>query len=429
MNNNKNLENVIKSLSDLTISKPEQILENVIDEYLTGKINFQSITKRLNFTQFFKFGFDERIKELFEFKTKLRGIPYKDYIYDKKTNMNTIFKLDKHQIIAIKWIKKVENEIHDLSKEYVYGLKGGIIIMEMGLGKTLTSLSHMLSSPKKKYPNLVICSLTLINEWKTQGIEKFFISDSIKVLYLHKNFLKKEFIETLNEEKIKEFEIVITTYDVCINVYRKIINNFKNPKNKNNDGKIIDLTNNNELKDDIKYKFLYDIEWERITCDESQKFSNPKTITFKSMFYLKSKYKWCLSGTPIKNDSLDLWSQLRFCGYNGITLKSLWKKNSLEYIENHNIKRFLLIMNYEDANIKLPEKEILVEFVELNKNERLTYDSIHNQTKKTYKEMLEGEVNFTNVLSMFVKLRMCCIDKSLLFQSLKNKKKSLDLSK
>ncbi len=29
------------------------------------------------------------------------------------------------------------------------------------------------------------------------------------------------------------------------------------------------------------------------------------------------KYKWCLTGTPIRNYETDIWAQLRFCGYKG----------------------------------------------------------------------------------------------------------------
>ncbi len=30
------------------------------------------------------------------------------------------------------------------------------------------------------------------------------------------------------------------------------------------------------------------------------------------------KYKWCLTGTPIRNYETDIWAQLRFCGYKGV---------------------------------------------------------------------------------------------------------------
>ncbi len=56
---------------------------------------------------------------------------------------------------------------------------------------------------------------------------------------------------------------------------------------------------------------------ERVICDESQKLANPKTMTYKCIMAVYGKYKWCLTGTPIRNYETDIWAQLRFCGYKG----------------------------------------------------------------------------------------------------------------
>ena len=39
---------------------------------------------------------------------------------------------------------------------------------------------------------------------------------------------------------------------------------------------------------------------------------------------MKGRSKWCLSGTPIKNYNTDIWSQLRFCGFDTIKTAKDW---------------------------------------------------------------------------------------------------------
>ena len=55
-----------------------------------------------------------------------------------------------------------------------HGILGGIVCLQMGMGKTLVALAHTLASPRGPFPTLVVASKTIMSEWKSQGFEKFF---------------------------------------------------------------------------------------------------------------------------------------------------------------------------------------------------------------------------------------------------------------
>ena len=115
-----------------------------------------------------------------------------------------------HQRTAIEWMREREE---DNSR---CGVRGGIMCMEMGMGKSLTSISHTLSQDFQdatKAPTLIVASKTVMLEWKSQCIEKF-LTDDVKVLYLHRDFCKN--FDEISLETVLKYDIVVTTYDVCV---------------------------------------------------------------------------------------------------------------------------------------------------------------------------------------------------------------------
>ncbi len=101
------------------------------------------------------------------------------------------YSLFPHQEKVMLWMKHRENLTKKECRkegEKTWGVRGGIISLCMGLGKTLTALAYSFQN-KASFPTLVITSKTVIHEWKTEGVEKFFDSKNIRVLYLHRDFI------------------------------------------------------------------------------------------------------------------------------------------------------------------------------------------------------------------------------------------------
>lgn len=338
-----------------------------------------------------------------------------------RKNSDTKISLYPHQIDAIKFMQERETASSFLS----HGIQGGIIMLTMGLGKTLTSIVYsMLRSTESTFPTLIICSKTIVSEWKKNGFEKFF-NNSVKVLYLQK-YLGKNEMDKIDRNYILQFDFVITTYDECFSACKKgnyheeiIIRSLKNDK-------IVQVnTRSRSSADNPSAKgisVIYNTPWERVILDESQRIANPDCISYWYIMAIYGKYKWCLTGTPIKNYETDIWAQFRFCGYTGVSKKSEWKKNYRHYMKEHNLKKCIIKVDYENSIIELPEKIEIVKTIEIRDMEKKCYDYIEDKTKQMFYKLLNGECNFASILSIFTRMRQSCIAPYLLTAESKREK-------
>ncbi len=154
---------------------------------------------------------------------------------------------------------------------------------------------------------------------------------------------------------------------------------------------------------------IYGTPWNRVYCDESHKFANPVTKTYKCMMAIYGKYKWCLSGSPIKNYDTDIWAQLRFCGYDGVTEANKWKKKGPTVFKEHGLINAVMTMDYKDAGIKLPPKTENLINIKLTGMQKKAYDFILGIARDVYDKMMQNLCSFSCVLAMFTRLRQCAI--------------------
>ena len=229
------------------------------------------------------------------------------------------FTLFDHQIDAVKWMQEREENPR-------LGVAGGLLALIMGLGKTncsstlcmtethdpgsyidgaFTGLGSKIVSDyadRHIFPNLVICSKTVAYEWK-RDIKKFY-GNSCPFLYFHRSAMKKTF-DLLTYDDIKDYKIIITTYETIMNVAKKhkladrqfILDQFHRRAGIENAKKPSSSVTNSAKGGLILFK----TPWHRIIADESHRFANPKTSTFHAMMCLYGDKKWCLSGTPLRN--------------------------------------------------------------------------------------------------------------------------------
>ena len=306
------------------------------------------------------------------------------------------FRLYHHQIDAVKWMKNREQISH-------HGITGGILALTMGLGKTITCLELCMSDGETEYPNLVICSKTVVYEWK-RDIAKFF-GDSCPFLFFHGT---EKQISDITMKRLKKYKIIITTYETAMTIAKKENIDDKVLIKDENDRRVgVKSINSHNLNiNTTGINLLFHTPWNRIICDESHRFSNPKTNTFVSIMGLYSKRKWCLSGTPIRNYSTDIYSQLRFCGYNSVVNE---KNFNFEIYKRQCLFESILCKNYQDAGIVLPNViEHNIE-LELDGEEKDLYDFCLCRIREEYKKFLLGSCDFSNILTMFLRLRQICI--------------------
>lgn len=255
--------------------------------------------------------YNEYLKNCVREYLKYRPLPIKTHIYTSKGE-KVECKLFPHQIKALTFMRERES----INSKSNYGLRGGIIKMEMGLGKSLTAITHSLISErppcKEKhgengFPTLIIASKTVMLEWKSQGFEKFF-DDTVKVLYLHSDFMGKS-IENVTRKQVVKYDFVISTYEVCVSVCRKYKYHEEGLEMGDDHSlmkdKIVSVHCRTRKQADKPLvtgpSIIYTTPWEICYLDESQRISNPDTKTYLHIMGLYARRKWCLTGTPIRN--------------------------------------------------------------------------------------------------------------------------------
>lgn len=328
------------------------------------------------------------------------------------------FKLYDYQRRVVKWMRNKESANID-------GISGGLICLTMGLGKTLIALYHTIRSREKigeEFPTIVVMSKTLLYEWKNQGVEKFF--NNVRVLYYHKDFIGTQAIKNMTTTELATYDIVITTYDVCLTIYRT--HKYEDTICTKGDygihkGKIIltNLRKKPQFREVCGIHALYEMPWKRLFCDESQRFANPKTQTFRSVMALYADHRWCLSGTPIRNYETDIWAQLRFCGFDRIVHPRDWKRH---HYKLYNCDSHIFVLNYSQANVEMPEKIDKVYDIEMDKKQQVIYKTILEKLENLFQKFFtERGITYIYILAMFVRLRQVCIAPNLLITKSTNK--------
>lgn len=118
-----------------------------------------------------------------------------------------------HQRVATRWICEKENKQHR-------GMRGGIVSLSMGLGKTLVTLWTIAHTrAQQTMPTLVLCPKSLITNWGND-CNKFF-GKTLRVLFYHPAELKRTAFDTLAMSDLATYDFVVTTYDVCRTTRRK----------------------------------------------------------------------------------------------------------------------------------------------------------------------------------------------------------------
>ena len=141
---------------------------------------------------------------------------------------------------------------------------------------------------------------------------------------------------------------------------------------------------------------LLRIAWERIVLDEAHSIKNHKSVTAMAVCRLRARCRWALTGTPIQNELLDMYSLLRFLRCSPFDEYKLWKrqvdnKSATGTRRLNTLVKSLLLRRVKDEMdaggkplVQLPTKQVVSHQLQLNQEERLVYDKIFQQSKSVY---------------------------------------------
>lgn len=258
---------------------------------------------------------------------------------------------------------------------------GGILADDMGLGKTAQALAMMLyyKNENKHLKSLVVCPTTLIYNWENE-IRKFTPELSFVI---HHGTLRERSVE-----KLLDYNVVITTYGT--------------------------------LRSDIQ--MLIKGEFDYIILDESQAIKNPFSKVTRAACLLKAKHRICMSGTPLQNNTFDLYAQMNFLnpGLLGSVeffrnefstpIDKLGEQEQKEHLRKI-LYPFILRRTKEQVAKDLPEKTETILFCEMDGPQRNVYDTYREAYRSKILGTIEnqgiGKSQLT-ILQGLMKLRQIC---------------------
>ena len=184
------------------------------------------------------------------------------------------------------------------------------------------------------------------------------------------------------------------------------------------------------LRNDIED--LEAMKWDIVILDESQTIKNPDSQVARAAYKLKAKWRLTLSGTPVENRLDELWSQLHFTNPGLLGGRADFQERWAEPITSGDpgaaarlrdrIKPFVLRRMKRDVAKELPPRTDSVMYVELDENERLTYDAIRAATQSEIVKMLEAGGGVMAALEALLRLRQAACHTSLLPSGMISKK-------
>ncbi|KAJ7314111.1 hypothetical protein JRQ81_006047 [Phrynocephalus forsythii] len=263
----------------------------------------------------------------------------------------------------------------------------GILADEMGLGKTIQTISllaHLACEKGSWGPHLIIVPTSVILNWEME-IKRWCPSFKILTYY---GAQKERKLKRQGWTKPNAFHICITSYKLVLQDHQAF-------RRKN---------------------------WKYLILDEAQNIKNFKSQRWQSLLNFNSQRRLLLTGTPLQNSLMELWSLMHFLMphvFQSHREFKEWFSNPLtgmiegsqEYNENlvkrlHKVLRpFLLRRVKVDVEKQMPKKYEHVIKCRLSKRQRYLYDDFMAQaaTKET---LATG--HFMSVINILMQLRKVC---------------------
>jgi superfamily II DNA or RNA helicase len=258
---------------------------------------------------------------------------------------------------------------------------GGILADDMGLGKTLQALS-MLEHFETQTGNLralVVCPTTLLYNWENE-IKKF--TPELEY-FIHHGGQRTRLVEDLEPH-----HIIITTYGT--------------------------------LRSDIL--LLQKLKFDYVILDESQAIKNPNSKVAKAACLLDSHHRICMSGTPLQNNTFDIYAQMNFLNPGLLGSTDFFRNEFATPIDKFGEEEqklhlrkllypFILRRTKEQVAKDLPEKTETILFCEMETEQRRIYDAFRNDFRDKVLGTIDavgmGRSQLT-ILQGLMKLRQIC---------------------
>jgi len=338
-----------------------------------------------------------------------------DELYESRSEEELVIRLEEkyeqlREFNRIKEIPPPEHLEHILRPYQVHGFHwlnylhevkwGGILADDMGLGKTIEALSflHYYKQTHGSLNAIVVCPTTLMFNWENE-IKKF---TPDLTYHIHHGGERAR-----NKIALNEYNVIITTYGT--------------------------------LRSDIK--LLVEIPFDYVVLDESQAIKNPASKVTRAACLLNAKHRLCMSGTPLQNNTFDIFAQMNFLNPGMLGSIEFFRQEFAVPIDKFGeqdrkdhlrklLFPFILRRTKEQVAKDLPDKTETILFCEMEEEQRKVYDAYRND----YRDKILGTIEMQGIqksqltiLQGLMKLRQICDSPAILNETEKYPNHSIKL--
>jgi len=367
------------TLGDGTLGMlPEEWLEKYAGMLRVGQVDGDSVkVSKLHFSVidalYNEIDSLEVQRELYEKRQKL--LHFKE-IGDVPLPANVRAQLRDYQREGFKWLHFLE--------EFGWG---GCLADDMGLGKTLQVLTFLQERQNRNAgaTSLVVVPTTLLSNWEAEAAK--FCPDLKTQVYRGAS-------RQWDVHMFDNFDLIITTYGTVRSDVEKL----------------------------RQYPFHY------VVLDESQAIKNPGSQTAKAVKLLRADNRIVMTGTPVENNTFDLYSQMDFLNPGLLGSQEFFRMEYATPIDKHRneekarelrqlIYPFMLKRTKEEVAKDLPDKTEIVLHCEMGKAQRKVYEKF----RETYRQKITDKMSRDGkeqasflILEGLLKLRQICDSPALL---------------
>jgi SNF2 family DNA or RNA helicase len=246
---------------------------------------------------------------------------------------------------------------------------GGLLADEMGLGKTLQIISVLSDSGRGPLaPSLIIAPGSILENWRRELVK---FAPGLKVLKHHGPF------RTGRPGDLTDFDVVITSYDSAVR-----------------DNSLLNM-----------------VAWKVIILDEAQYIRNPDAQRTKAVKHLRREAGLAVTGTPVENRLLDLWSIMDFVLPGHLGERAEFEKVYTEDVDGAErleplVSPLMLRRLVAEVASDLPPRIEIPQVIEMEDAEAQVYEAVREEIARQY--------GATASLVALTKLRQFCAHPALL---------------
>ena len=255
---------------------------------------------------------------------------------------------------------------------------------DMGLGKTVQVIARLLNEQDEQGaspPTLLVAPTSVLGNWRKE-IERF--APNLRVIVHH---------GSARQKSEREFKELCGQHDVVITSYPLIR---------------------------LDEKLMRSQEWHRVVVDEAQNIKNPQSAQTRAVLKLSARHRLALTGTPVENRLLDLWSIFNFLNPGYLGKEAQFRKTFETPIQKENnvarstalkklVEPFILRRVKTDKSIidDLPDKVEQKVYCTLTTEQASLYEAVVKDVTEQL-DNVEGIQRKGLILATLTRLKQVC---------------------